>query len=133
MRLRVDGADAPQFEEADGDSDEEYVPEEILKQRIRKGQEQPEYLVKWEGYAASESTWELHENIASSETVIKSWVSKLKSQLKRKRKQPDQRASAPNSKPCPSANAAGQDPSQDPSHKRARGKRVVTAPLNRDM
>src|SRR5437868_15232929 len=33
-----------------------YIPESILKQRIRKGQLQ--YLVKWERYPESEATWE---------------------------------------------------------------------------
>jgi len=35
---------------------ERYIPERILKQRIRKGQLQ--YLVKWERYPESEATWE---------------------------------------------------------------------------
>ena len=35
---------------------EQYIPEKILKQRIRKGQLQ--YLVKWERYPESEATWE---------------------------------------------------------------------------
>ena len=34
---------------------ERYIPERILKQRIRKGQLQ--YLVKWERYPESEATW----------------------------------------------------------------------------
>lgn len=35
---------------------ERYIPEKILKQRVRKGQIQ--YLVKWERYPESEATWE---------------------------------------------------------------------------
>jgi hypothetical protein len=35
---------------------ERYIPEKILKQRIRKGQLQ--YLVKWERYPENEATWE---------------------------------------------------------------------------
>ncbi|GET02485.1 chromobox protein homolog 5-like [Rhizophagus clarus] len=34
---------------------ERYIPEKILKHRIRKGQLQ--YLVKWERYSEDESTW----------------------------------------------------------------------------
>jgi len=35
---------------------ERYVPEQILRHRIRKGQDQ--YLVKWERYPDTEATWE---------------------------------------------------------------------------
>ena len=35
---------------------ERYIPEKILKQRIRKGQLQ--YLVKWERYPENKATWE---------------------------------------------------------------------------
>ena len=35
---------------------ERYVPEKILRQRIRNGKLQ--YLVKWERYPESEATWE---------------------------------------------------------------------------
>ncbi|GBC15337.2 chromo domain-containing protein LHP1-like [Rhizophagus irregularis DAOM 181602=DAOM 197198] len=33
-----------------------FVPERILRHRIRKGQDQ--YLVKWERYPDTEATWE---------------------------------------------------------------------------
>ncbi|CAB4403188.1 unnamed protein product [Rhizophagus irregularis] len=35
---------------------ERYVPEQILRHRIRRGQDQ--YLVKWERYPGTEATWE---------------------------------------------------------------------------
>lgn len=35
---------------------ERFVPERILRHRIRKGQDQ--YLVKWERYPDTEATWE---------------------------------------------------------------------------
>ncbi|GET59462.1 chromobox protein homolog 5-like [Rhizophagus irregularis DAOM 181602=DAOM 197198] len=44
---------------------ERFVPEQILRHRIRKGQHQ--YLVKWERYPDTEATWEpadrLEENV----------------------------------------------------------------------
>ena len=71
--------DAPEFEEAEGESDEEYEPQEILNQRIRKGAVQ--YLVKWQGYSVEESTWELHDNIASSKIVIEAWIAQMKARV----------------------------------------------------
>ena len=47
--------DAPLFEEADGDSDEELVPEVIRKERTRSGKKQ--YYVKWVGFQDDECTW----------------------------------------------------------------------------
>lgn len=50
-------------------SQEEYIVEEILEKRInRLGK--TEYLVKWEGYKVSESTWEPIENLENSQDLI---------------------------------------------------------------
>jgi len=40
---------------------ERYIPEKVLKQRIRQGKLQ--YLVKWERYPESEATWESAEKL----------------------------------------------------------------------
>jgi hypothetical protein len=119
------GADAPEFEECDGDSDEEYEPREILNQRTQKGEVQ--YFVWWLGYQISESTWEVYENIASAETVIEAWVAKLKSRHD-KREQAKQAAAKARNPKQGSCNIGKQLP-----HLRAKGKRNVTKPKNHDV
>jgi Chromo (CHRromatin Organisation MOdifier) domain len=51
-------------------SDNEFVVEDILEKRINP-QGIKEYLVKWEGYRVSESTWEPEENLENSKEIIK--------------------------------------------------------------
>ena len=41
--------------------EEVYAVEAITKKRLRKGK--PEYLIKWKGWSARDSTWEPEENI----------------------------------------------------------------------
>lgn len=107
--------EAPDFQEAEGESDEEYEPEEILKERVRK--KKPEYLVKWLGYQISESTWELPCNIASCSHVIDSW--KAKAQKKVGQQKANETKKQENSK---KRAMVTHDVSR---HKRANGKRVV--------
>ena len=66
--------DAPLFEEADGDSDEEFVPEVIRKERTRRGKEK--YYVKWVGFQDDECTWQSRASIASCVSVIQAWEAK---------------------------------------------------------
>ncbi|ELR17738.1 ubiquitin ligase, putative [Acanthamoeba castellanii str. Neff] len=52
------GYGAEDDDEEEGDF--EYIPEKILKKRVRKddfGRPQPQYLVKWKGVPASEASW----------------------------------------------------------------------------
>ena len=67
--------DAPPFEEADGDSDEEFVPEVIRKERTRRGKK--EYYVKWVGFQDDECTWQSRASIASCVSVIQAWEAKV--------------------------------------------------------
>ncbi|KAJ1898602.1 hypothetical protein LPJ66_002641 [Kickxella alabastrina] len=65
---------------SEGDDDEEdddtvYVVEKILDQRMGKNSEK-EYLIKWEGYADSESTWEVEDNIIDRSILKKFWDAK---------------------------------------------------------
>ena len=45
------------------DSNDPYIVEKILKKRYNSHKVQYEYFVKWQGYSASENTWELPSNI----------------------------------------------------------------------
>lgn len=47
--------------------DDVYVVEKIVDSRTRAGVKQ--YLVKWEGYADAENTWENEENIFSKQMI----------------------------------------------------------------
>ena len=72
-RHRRPESDVPRFTEADSESnsDEEYEPEAILDQRLRRNK--VEYYVKWLGYQVEESTWEVPANIQSHPAVIRAW------------------------------------------------------------
>jgi hypothetical protein len=74
----------PEFEDTHCDSDEEYIPEEILEERMSGGEKQ--YFVKWLTYALSESTWEVRGNIASSKSVLAKWEAKSNKKPKQKPK-----------------------------------------------
>jgi hypothetical protein len=72
-RHRRPESDVPKFTEADSESnsDEEYEPEAILDQRLKRNK--VEYYVKWLGYQVEESTWEVPANIQSHPAVIRAW------------------------------------------------------------
>ena len=112
-RWRDSRADAPAFEEAqsDMDSDEDYEPEGILRERCRCKRDHQnqivkalqckcrrfEYYVKWVGYDADESTWETAGNIASHPGVMRAWKEKKKARDEGQIKQKRQRQSDQNS------------------------------------
>lgn len=47
-----------------------YVVEQIVKHRKHKKSKSFEYLVRWEGYGSEDDTWEPHDNIADSASVL---------------------------------------------------------------
>lgn len=49
-------------------SNEEYVVEQITDKRLKNGR--TEYLVKWQGYPVSESTWEPIENLKAVMNIV---------------------------------------------------------------
>jgi len=51
------------------DNQQEYQAKEILNSRLFRHQVQ--YLVKWEGYHISESTWEPASNLKNSPSLIR--------------------------------------------------------------
>ena len=71
--------DAPAFEELaadeEGESDEEYEPQTILNERLRRNKMQ--YLVQWRGFKKSEATWEPEAHIQSCSDIIKAWQEKI--------------------------------------------------------
>lgn len=76
----------PDFEEADGDSEEEYVPECILKERKKRGADAVQYFIKWQGWDLTDSTWEDAASIASCKAVLKAWQLQAKESRKKKTK-----------------------------------------------
>jgi hypothetical protein len=59
---------------------DEYVVEEIVKQRTRNGTQ--EFLIKWKGYPASESTWEPEENVTSAAEAMTRFLNSSPPKLK---------------------------------------------------
>ncbi|XP_063222939.1 chromobox protein homolog 1-like [Bacillus rossius redtenbacheri] len=55
--------------ERDRDSDEDYIVEEVVDKRKRKGK--VEYLLKWKGYPCEENTWEKEDNLNCPELLAK--------------------------------------------------------------
>lgn len=53
----------------------EYVVEAITDHRLAKNAS-PEYLVKWEGYPASQSTWEPKRNLTQCKAVLNAYLKK---------------------------------------------------------
>ncbi|RYO74440.1 hypothetical protein DL766_000645 [Monosporascus sp. MC13-8B] len=49
---------------------DEYEVEKITNSRLNKGKGTIEYLVKWQGYPASQSTWEPAKNLESCPTMV---------------------------------------------------------------
>ena len=59
----------------EGESDEEYEPQTILNERLRRNKMQ--YLVQWRGFKKSEATWEPEAHIQSCSDIIKAWQEKI--------------------------------------------------------
>ena len=51
---------------SEGNGDEEYIVEEVVKKRYNSKEGHYEYRVKWKGYSAVYNTWELESNIPSN-------------------------------------------------------------------
>ncbi|KAM3175149.1 hypothetical protein ACTXT7_009099 [Hymenolepis weldensis] len=56
---------------------EEYIVEKILQMQMRENKRY--YLIKWEGYPESESTWEPEENCHCSDLIDEFWGKILRS------------------------------------------------------
>jgi hypothetical protein len=106
----------PEFEDTHCDSDEEYEPEEILRERTQGGEKQ--YFVKWLTYALRESTWEVRGNIASAKSVLAKWEAKSNKQSKKR----------PKPKAKPKREPSKADAIIVKKHSRAAGKRQTHAP-----
>ncbi len=75
-------------------SEDEYGVEKILDKKIIAGI--PYYLIKWEGYPLSESTWEPLENLTHSQEILKEFEQGLKAaQARDKLCTPQKPVSAP--------------------------------------
>ncbi|RYP61256.1 hypothetical protein DL769_007797 [Monosporascus sp. CRB-8-3] len=61
---------------------DEYQVEKITNSRLNKGKGTIEYLVKWEGYPASQSTWEPAKNLESCPTMVARYNKSQKSKSK---------------------------------------------------
>ncbi|RYO85227.1 hypothetical protein DL764_009212 [Monosporascus ibericus] len=59
-----------------------YEVEKITNSRLNKGKGTIEYLVKWEGYSASQSTWEPAKNLESCPQMIARYNKSQKSKSK---------------------------------------------------
>ena len=66
------------------DGEEEWQVEQILEERIRDGRR--EYLVKWEGYASEDNTWEPLENLDHCKTLLNQFLKSLESTSRRGRR-----------------------------------------------
>ncbi|RYP55985.1 hypothetical protein DL771_012218 [Monosporascus sp. 5C6A] len=61
---------------------DKYEVEKITNSRLNKGKGTIEYLVKWEGYPASASTWEPAKNLESCPTIVARYNKSQKSKSK---------------------------------------------------
>ena len=80
--------DTPEFQEQaaneEGEPDEEYEPQAILDERMRRNKVQ--YLIHWRGYKKSEASWEPEAHIKSCSDVIKAWQEKIMKALSKSNK-----------------------------------------------
>ncbi|XP_014475320.1 PREDICTED: serine-rich adhesin for platelets isoform X1 [Dinoponera quadriceps] len=61
-------------------SNEEYVVEKILAKRLNTKKKCAEYLIKWEGYAVEDNTWEPAENVAVCKNLLEEFERNLAKQ-----------------------------------------------------
>ncbi|RYO97226.1 hypothetical protein DL765_011274 [Monosporascus sp. GIB2] len=61
---------APKPKAAKPKTSDEYEVEKITNSRLNKGKGTIEYLVKWQGYPASQNTWEPAKNLESCPTMV---------------------------------------------------------------
>lgn len=67
---------------AEGEGDEEYVVEKIIKKRVRNGK--TEYYLKWQGYSDADNTWEPKENLSCKELIDEFEAAEDKRERKKK-------------------------------------------------
>ncbi|EFN79319.1 Chromodomain Y-like protein [Harpegnathos saltator] len=65
-------------------SNEEYVVERILAKRLNTKKKCAEYLIKWEGYANEDNTWEPAENVAVCKNLLEEFERNLAKQKEMK-------------------------------------------------
>ncbi|ORX90859.1 chromo domain-like protein [Basidiobolus meristosporus CBS 931.73] len=58
-------------QESDGEGEEVYVVEKVVKHRKRDGKVQ--YFLKWKGYPNSENTWEDEDNVFCTDLIEEYW------------------------------------------------------------
>ena len=102
--LEAEELDTPAFEELaadeEGESDEDYEPQIILNERMRRNRMQ--YLVHWRGYKKSEATWEPEAHIQSCSDVIKAWQEKIIKSLSKSKPSGSNKPKANNKRKRPS-------------------------------
>ncbi|XP_072751402.1 uncharacterized protein Chro [Anoplolepis gracilipes] len=95
----------PPTEEDAESSNEEYIVEKILAKRFNPKKRCPEFLIKWEGYAHENNTWESAEAVATCKNMLEEFERNLAKQKELKAAQQQTnvkvigRASLPAQKP----------------------------------
>jgi len=112
-----------------GKKKEEFVVEAILDKRLIRGK--VEYLIKWEGYANEDNTWEPEQNCICPELMEAfedSWAEKKKAERKNKQvktKKSEQRNGGSNHE-----NGGMDEDSDDDEQKRAKKKAKQSVAAN---